>query len=77
MKLLDFKDIHEYTSSYQVAFEKVIDFLTLTFHHTQKNNEMYFQATMLMNMRPKYFKLISAIQKNLKDKTTNLIEAIL
>ena len=38
---------------------------------------MYFQATMLMNIGTDYSALVSAIQKDWKDETTNLAEAIL
>lgn len=38
---------------------------------------MYFQATMLMNIGTEYSALVSAIQKDWKDETTNLAEAVL
>lgn len=40
-KLTDFKDIQEYTSSYQVAFDKVVSLLTDTSHYTRKSIEIY------------------------------------
>ena len=76
-KLSDFKDVHEYTSSYQAAFDKVVGLLTETSHNTQQSTEMYFQATMLMNIGSEYSALVSAIQRDWKDETTNLAEAIL
>lgn len=76
-KLSDFKDIYKYTSSYQAAFDQVVDVLTAVFYHTQMSIEMYFQAMMLINIGPKYFRLVSAILKNWKDETTNLVKAIL
>ncbi len=63
-KLSDFKDVHNFTSSYQAAFDKKANFLTEISHYTRQSIEMYFQATMLMNIGPEYFGLISAIQKN-------------
>lgn len=41
-KLVDFKDIHEYTSSYQAVFDKVVGFLIDNSHYTHKSTEMYF-----------------------------------
>lgn len=38
---------------------------------------MYFQVTMMMNIRMEYSALVSAIQKNWKDDITNVVEAIL
>ncbi len=63
-KLADFKDVHEYTSSYQAAFDKVVGLLTDSSHYTRKSTEMYFQATMLMNIGTEYSALVSAIQKD-------------
>lgn len=63
-QLSDVKDIHEFTSNYQVAFNKVIDLLTATFHNSWKSTKMYFQAIILMNIEPKYSGLVSVIQKD-------------
>lgn len=60
-KLLDFKDVHKYTNSYQGTFDKVVDLLTEKFHYTWKNTKIYFQATMLINIGSKYLVLMSAI----------------
>ncbi len=76
-KLADFKDVHEYTSSYQAAFDKVVGLLTDSSHYTRQSTEVYFQATMLMNIGTKYSALVSAIQKDWKDETTNLMEIVL
>lgn len=38
---------------------------------------MYFKAIMLINIRVDYSALISAIQKNWKNETTNLAKAVL
>ncbi len=76
-KLSDFKNIHEHTSHYQASFDKVVGLLTDTFSYTRQSTEMYFQATMLMNIGTKYLALVSAIQKDWKDEKTNLAEAVL
>ena len=60
-KLSDFKNVHKYTSHYQTAFDKVVSLLTETSSYTQQNIEMYFQATMLMNIGADYSALVSAI----------------
>lgn len=76
-KLSDFKDVHESTSSYQAAFDKVVGLLTDTPHYTWQSTEMYFQATMLINIGTEYSALVSAIQTDWKDETTNLAETVL
>lgn len=76
-KLADFKDIHKYTRRYQATFDKVVGLLTDSSHYTHKNIDIYFQTMMLMNIRTKYSAFILAIQKDWKDKTTNLMETML
>lgn len=76
-KLADFKDVHKFTSNYQVVFDKIIGFLTNSFYYTHQSTKMYFQITMLINIRIKYSAFISAIQKDQKDKTINLIKIVL
>lgn len=63
-KLADFKNMHEYTSSYQAVFEKVFGLLIYSSHYICKNLEIYFQATILIHIRTKYLAYISIIQKN-------------
>lgn len=53
-KLLDFKDINKFTSSYLAAFDKFAGLLTKTSLYTWQNIMMYFQAIILMNIGPKY-----------------------
>lgn len=60
-KLLDFKNIHEYTSHYQASFDKIASFLNDKFSYTCKSIEMFFSATMLMNIGTDYSALILAI----------------
>ncbi len=76
-KLSDFKNVYEYTSHYQASFDKVVNLLTGTSSYTRKSTEMYFQATMLMNIRVEYSALVPSIQKDWKDENTNLAEAVL
>ena len=76
-KLSDFKNVHEYTSRYQASFDKVVGLLTDTSPYTCQSTEMYFQATILMNIRTEYSAIVSAIQKDWKDENINLAEAVL
>ncbi len=76
-KLLIFKDVRKYNFNYQAAFDKVIDFLTDISYHTWQSTEKYFQATILMNIRIECSAFVLAIQKNWKDKTTNLAKMVL
>ena len=76
-KLSNFKNVHEYTSHYQAAFNKVVGLLTDISSYTRQSTEMFFQATMLMNIGTDNSTLVSAIQMDWKDKTTNLAEAAL
>ena len=60
-RLSDFKNIHKYISHYQAAFDKVVSLLTEIFSYTRQIIEMYFQATMLMNIGIEYLALVSTI----------------
>lgn len=76
-KLSDFKNVYKYISYYQVLFDKVAGLLTNKSSYIRKSTKMYFQVTMLMNIGINYFALISAIEKDWKDESTNLGEAVL
>lgn len=77
-KLSEFKDVQEYTSSYQAAFDKVAGLLVETSPYSRSSVEAFFQATMLMDIGSEYSNLVSSIQKEWKDaETTNLPEKIL
>lgn len=76
-KFSDFKSVHIYISHYQVIFNEVIDLLMDTSSYICKNTEIYIQVIMLINIEMEYSTFISAIQKNWKDNTTNLIEVVL
>ncbi len=76
-KLFDFQNVYKYTSHYQASFDKVLSLFTETSSYMQKSTEIYFQATMLINIGTNYSALVSAIQKDWKNETTNLAEAVL
>lgn len=63
-ELSDFENLYKYISHYQVSFDKIPSLLTETSSYTQKNAEIYFQATILMNIRTDYLAFVSVIQKN-------------
>lgn len=73
-KLSDFKNIHKYTSYYQASFNKVHSYLTEISSYTCKSTTIHFQATMLINIGIEYLVLVLSIQKDWKDKNTNLAE---
>ena len=77
-KLSEFKNVTEYTSSYQAAFDKVGSLLADSSPYTRNSTEAYFQATMLMNIGSEYSALVSSIQKEWKTaEATDLPETIL
>ncbi len=76
-KLSDFKNVYEYTTHYQASFDKVVSLLADTSSYTGQSTQMYFQATILMNIGTEYSGLVSAIPKNWKDENNNLAEAVL
>lgn len=76
-KLSGFKNVHKYTGHYHALFDNVSSFLTKTSIYTQKSSETYSQAIILMKIGTDYLALVLPIQKDWKDKTTNLAEAIL
>lgn len=62
-KLSEFKNVQEYISNNQAAFDKVAGLLVETSPYIRSSTKFYFQATMLMNIGSKYSNLISTIQK--------------
>lgn len=75
--LSNFKNVHKYMSHYQVSFNKFLSLLIKTSSYTKKSIQMYFQATIFMNIWISYLAIVSAIQKNLKNKTPNMVEVVL
>lgn len=67
----------DYTSSYQAAFDKAVSLIFETFAYSRRRVEVYFQATMLMNIGSKYSNLVTTIPKDWKDDNTNLPETTL
>lgn len=60
----DFKNVHKYTSYYQVSFDKVLNLLIDIFFFSQKSIKTYFQAIIFINIETNYLVLVSAFQKD-------------
>lgn len=73
-RLQEHARIHKPLSS---LFQKTRQHFIRTSFYTRKSSEIYFQATMLMNIGVEYLALVSSIQKDWKDENTNLAEVIL
>lgn len=77
-KLSDFKNVIDYTGSYQATFNKITSLLADSSPYTRASTETYLQAIMLMNIGSKYPTLVSSIQKEWKTaETTNLAKTFL
>ncbi len=76
-KLPNFSNVHEYTSHYKADFDKVVGLLIDTSSNTHQSIEIYFQATMMMNIGTDYSILGFAIKNDWENKTTNLAEGVL
>ena len=79
VKLLDYKNIVNYTSRYQIAFNKI-----LTLINKNEDSEILkktIKLTLIENLFRYFVKdftiLQSAIKKMEKEKTTNLVDTIL
>ncbi len=69
--------MYKYTSRYQVAFDKLVSFLTDIFDYNRNNTKMYFSARMPMNIGIGYSFIVSKIQKDRKIKIIKLAERML
>lgn len=73
----NFKDVTKYTNSFQAGFDKVACFFSETLPYSWASIEIYFQATMLMNIGSDYLTLVLFKQKYRTDaKTKNLPKTI-
>ena len=73
-KLSDCKDIHKYTSAYQEAYDYV---WSLTTDLPTKGASMILQMALPMNMGAEYAGIVSTIESEWKNGTTNLKSTIL
>ena len=77
IKLLDCNDVINYTNHYQIAFDKLLTLLNTKSWMSKKTIKMTLQGSLLRHLGRDYTALVSAIETNWKDETTNLANIIL
>ncbi len=77
IKLTECKDVLEYTSRYQIAFDKITSFITENDWMSRKTFEMTLQGNLLRHLGKDYLALVLAIKGEWKEETTNLSDTIL
>ena len=77
VKLSDCNDVIDYTSRYQIAFDKLLSLLNTESWMSKKTIEMTLQGSLLRHLGRDYAALVSAIETNWKDETTDLADTIL
>ncbi len=76
-KLSDCKDIDKYTSVYQVAYNQICGLTTEDSDLSTKRAGMLLQIAMLLNMGNEYARIVSTIESEWKNGTTDLESTIL
>lgn len=76
-KLSDYKDIDKYTSVYQAAYDQICGFITEDSDLSTKGAGMLLQAAMLLRMGNEYAGIVSTIESEWKNGTTDLESTIL
>lgn len=77
VRLLEYKDIINYTNWYQIVFDKLFSLLNNNSGMSKKSIEITLQSSLLQHFDKNYLTLVSAIETVWKDKTTNLADTIL
>lgn len=77
VKLSDCKDVVDYTSRYQIAFDKLLSLITEESWMSRKSLEITLQGSLLRHLGKGYSALVSAIETTWTDKTTDLSDTIL
>ena len=77
IKLLDCKDVMDYTGCYQVAFGKIQMLITKNSWMSKKTVEMTLQVSLFGHLGREYSALVLAIETVWRDKTINLGNTIL
>lgn len=77
IKLSECKDVLEYTSRYQIAFDKITSLITKNGWMSRKTIEMALQSNLLQHLSKDYSALVSAIETEWKEETINLSDMIL
>ncbi len=77
VKISDCNDIIDYTSRYQIAFDKLLSLLNTESWMSKKTIEMTLQGSLLRHLGRDYAALVSVIETNWKEETTDLVDTIL
>lgn len=77
VKLLDCTDVINYTSHYQIPFNKLLSLFNNKFQMSKKTLEMILQRSLLCHFGRNYTAFVSAIGINWKNKITNRANIIL
>lgn len=77
VRLSDCKDVIDYTSRYQIAFDKLLSLINEDSWMSRKTIEMALQGSLLRHLGKDYSALVSAIETAWKDETTDLADTIL
>lgn len=77
VKLSECKDVIDYTSRYQIAFDKLISLRSEDSWMSKKSIEMTLQGSLLRHLGKDYSALVSAIETSWTEENTDLAETIL
>ncbi len=77
IKLSECKDVLEYISRYQIAFVKIMSLITKNGLMSQKTVEMTLQGNLLRHLGKENSALVSGIETEWKEETTNFSDTIL
>lgn len=77
VKLSECKDVIDYTSRYQIAFDKLISLISEDSWMSKKSIEMTLQGSLLRHLGKDYSALVSAIETSWTEENTDLAETIL
>lgn len=76
VKLLEYKDIIDYISQYQIAFDKLISLISKDSQISKKSIKMTLERRLLQHLGKNYSVLVSAIKTMWIEKITNLSNTI-
>lgn len=77
VKLLDFKDVINYTNRYQIAFDKIVSLINENFCMSKKSIEMTLQESLLRYLGKDYSAVALTIKTGWTEENTNLSDNIL
>ncbi len=77
VKLSDCKDVIDYTSRYQIVFDKILSLINEDSWMSKRSIEMTLQRSLLRHLGKDYSAVVSAIETWWTEETTNLSDTIL